>query len=96
MPGFVMVRRRNSFVVCQGRLPYLPDARREIEVLENIGTPEVKRVLQRLAEGAPEAQQTRKARASLVRFGMLAKPASLPTVLLGGNLRRACRQSPPL
>lgn len=53
-------------------------ALRAIEVLENIGTSEAKRVLQRLAGGAPEAQQTREARASLERFGKLTKPASLP------------------
>jgi Tol biopolymer transport system component len=53
-------------------------ALRAIEVLENIGTSEAKRVLQRLAEGAPEAQQTREARASLERLGKRTKPASLP------------------
>ena len=53
-------------------------ALRAIEVLENIGTSEAKRTLQRLADGAPEAQQTREARASLERFGKRTKPASLP------------------
>jgi secreted Zn-dependent insulinase-like peptidase len=53
-------------------------ALRAIEVLENIGTSEVKRTLQRLVDGAPEAQQTREARASLERFGKRTKPASLP------------------
>ncbi|HEY7427089.1 MAG TPA: hypothetical protein VH682_22835 [Gemmataceae bacterium] len=53
-------------------------ALRAIEVLENLGTSEAKRTLQRLADGAPEAQQTREARASLERFGKQTKPASLP------------------
>ncbi len=53
-------------------------ALRAIEVLENIGTSEAKRTLQRLADGAPEAQQTREARASLERFGKRTKSASLP------------------
>ncbi len=36
---------------------------RAIEVLENIGPSEVTRVLERLAEGAAEAQQTREVKA---------------------------------
>jgi hypothetical protein len=43
-------------------------ALRAIEALEQIGTPEARRVLQRLADGAPEAQQTREAKASLQRL----------------------------
>ena len=49
---------------------------RAIEVLEHIGTPEAQKVLQKLAEGAPEARQTREARASLERLAKRAKSAS--------------------
>lgn len=53
-------------------------ALRAIEVLENIGTAEAQRTLQRLAGGAAEAQQTREAKASLERLDQRTKPASLP------------------
>jgi hypothetical protein len=43
-------------------------ALRAIEALEGTGTAEAKQVLQRLASGAPEAQLTRQARASLERL----------------------------
>jgi hypothetical protein len=48
-----------------------PDRLREvraIEVLEHIGTPEAKQILQTLAEGAPEARLTQEAKASLERL----------------------------
>ncbi len=41
---------------------------RAVEVLEHSGTPEAKRVLERLAKGAPEARLTSEARASLKRL----------------------------
>jgi WD40 repeat protein len=44
-------------------------ALRAVEVLEHIGTPEASRVLDGLAQGAPEARLTRDARASLDRLG---------------------------
>jgi hypothetical protein len=43
-------------------------ALRAVEVLEHIGSPEAQRVLQTLAEGAPEAMLTREAKAALVRL----------------------------
>jgi hypothetical protein len=43
-------------------------ALRAIEVLEQIGTPKARQVLRRLANGAPEAQLTREAKASLERL----------------------------
>jgi WD40 repeat protein len=42
---------------------------RSVEVLENIGTPEAKQVLETLAKGAPEAWITQQAKAALVRLG---------------------------
>jgi hypothetical protein len=41
---------------------------RVIEVLEHVGTPSARDVLKRLAEGVPEATQTREAKASLRRL----------------------------
>ena len=41
---------------------------RSVEVLEHIGTPEAKQVLQTLAKGAPEARLTQEAKASLERL----------------------------
>ncbi len=41
---------------------------RAVEVLERIGTPEAKRVLDRLAGGTPEARLTREAKAALERL----------------------------
>jgi Tol biopolymer transport system component len=51
---------------------------RAIEVLENISTSEAKRTLERLAEGAAQAQQTREAKASLERLAKRTRPAPLP------------------
>jgi RNA polymerase sigma factor (sigma-70 family) len=41
---------------------------RAVEVLEHLGTPEAQEVLQRLAQGAPEARLTQEAKASLERL----------------------------
>ena len=37
-------------------------------MLEKLGTPEARRVVERLASGAEDARETRKARAALVRL----------------------------
>jgi hypothetical protein len=42
---------------------------RAIEILEQIGTPDARQVLQRLADGAPQALATTAARAALKRLG---------------------------
>jgi RNA polymerase sigma factor (sigma-70 family) len=43
---------------------------RAVEVLERIGTPEAKQLLEKLARGAPEARLTREAKAALARPGV--------------------------
>jgi HEAT repeat protein len=44
---------------------------RAVEVLERIGTPEARHLLETLAKGAPEARLTREARAALERLGKI-------------------------
>ena len=44
-------------------------ALRAVEVLEKVGTPEARQVLEDLARGDPAAALTREARASLDRLG---------------------------
>src|SRR5262249_3958615 len=51
-------------------------AQRALEVLEHIGSPEARRVLEALAEGAPGARLTNEAKASLQRLA--ARPAAAP------------------
>jgi hypothetical protein len=41
---------------------------RAVEVLEQLGTAEAHNLLEKLATGAPEAQQTREAKAALERL----------------------------
>jgi hypothetical protein len=41
---------------------------RAVEALEHIGTPEARKLLETLATGAPEARQTRDAKAALRRL----------------------------
>jgi WD40 repeat protein len=56
-----------------------PDQLREdraLAVLEYVGSPEARQVLQALARGAPEARRTREARAALKRLAR--RPASAP------------------
>jgi hypothetical protein len=72
------VRRRIELLLEKQELLKSParlQALRAIEVLETIGTPEAMRVLQKLADGAPESQQTREAKASLQRLAKRVKPA---------------------
>ncbi|HMC63737.1 MAG TPA: hypothetical protein VKI65_02250 [Gemmataceae bacterium] len=49
---------------------------RGLAVLEYIGTPEARKVLARVAQGAPEARLTQEAKASLERLAK--RPAAKP------------------
>jgi WD40 repeat protein len=48
---------------------------RAVEVLEHLGTPEARQLLEALAQGAPEARLTREAKASLERLARRPVPA---------------------
>jgi WD40 repeat protein len=62
-------RRIEDLLSQQGRLSGKRlRAVRAVEVLEHIATPQARQLLQKLAEGAPEARLTREARASLGRL----------------------------
>ncbi|HMC90680.1 MAG TPA: hypothetical protein VKI17_14080 [Gemmataceae bacterium] len=50
-------------------------AMRAVEVLEHIGSPEAKQILEALAQGATEARLTQEARASLERLAKWSSPA---------------------
>ena len=67
------VRRRANYLLqkLDGWPATSPDALRTwraLEVLEHVGTPAAKQVLEALAAGAPEARQTQEAKASLRRL----------------------------
>ena len=55
-----------SFLVLAGKAGTI---RRAVEVLEGLGTPEAKKLLEELARGAPGAALTRDADAALKRLG---------------------------
>jgi hypothetical protein len=71
-------RRRMESVLEKPRTlpPGTLQAIRAVEVLENISTPGARRLLESLAEGAPEARLTQQAKASLERLGK--RPAAKP------------------
>ena len=68
------VRRRVQAVLERLRgpvtRPELLQSLRAAAVLEDIGTPEARRLLEQLAKGAPEARLTREAKASLRRLDL--------------------------
>ncbi|HVS38557.1 MAG TPA: hypothetical protein VMS17_23575 [Gemmataceae bacterium] len=71
-------RRATELLDRLGHWPPVPArlrAVRAVEVLERLGTPEARRVLQEFADGIPEAQQTREARAALDRLTRPSSPA---------------------
>jgi hypothetical protein len=68
-------RQRVEAILNASPAPLTPEALRSlraVEVLERIGTAEARRVLERLAGGAPAARLTREAKASLDRLGRTA------------------------
>jgi hypothetical protein len=71
-------RRRMESVLKKSRTlpPGTLQAIRAVEVLENISTPGARRLLESLAEGAPETRLTREAKASLERLSK--RPAAKP------------------
>jgi RNA polymerase sigma factor (sigma-70 family) len=73
------VRRRVEALLAGQRLVQTPEARRNLRVvrlLEGIGSPEARQLLERLARGAPEARLTREANASLERLAR--RPGTKP------------------
>jgi hypothetical protein len=50
--------------------PELLQSLRAVAVLEDIGTPQARRLLEELANGAPEARLTREAKSSLRRLDL--------------------------
>jgi RNA polymerase sigma factor (sigma-70 family) len=73
------VRRRVEALLAGLRLVQTPEARRHlraVRVLEGVSSAEARRLLERLAEGAPEARLTREAKASLERWAR--RPATRP------------------
>ena len=65
-------------MLAQPPLARTPEARRNLRavgILENIATPEAKKLLETLATGAPEARLTQEAKASLDRVVRRVKKA---------------------
>jgi len=54
--------------------PEIVRAVRAVTVLEEVATPQARKLLQALSQGAPEARLTQEAKAALTRLG---KPASV-------------------
>jgi len=72
-PALETRRRLEQLIENQVRERWSPSAEwlrigRALEVLEHIGSPEARQVLQALAEGAPGAMLTREAKAALERL----------------------------
>ncbi len=71
-------RRTTELLDRLAQWPSAPErlrAVRAVEVLERLGTPEARRLLRELADGIPDAQQTREARAALDRLTRSSAPA---------------------
>jgi WD40 repeat protein len=73
LPSGEARRRLESFIEKQAQEQKTPShvrlrALRALEALERAGTPEARRLLEALAQGAPEALQTQQVRASLARL----------------------------
>jgi hypothetical protein len=71
-PSLEVRRRIETILDLIDEAPLTPDERRAvraIEVLEQLGTAEARRLLRGLSEGAPGAQQTDSARSALRRLG---------------------------
>ncbi|MGH7171378.1 MAG: sigma-70 family RNA polymerase sigma factor [Gemmataceae bacterium] len=71
------VRRRIEGILAEPRrVPTAEERRhlRAVRVLESIGAPEARQVLETLAKGAPDARLTRQAKAALARLARRAKP----------------------
>jgi hypothetical protein len=63
------VRRRAERLLARVAADDRRTSARALEVLEQAGTPEARRLLEALANGEPEARQTREAKAALRRLG---------------------------
>jgi RNA polymerase sigma factor (sigma-70 family) len=78
-PSLEVSRRVEALLEKQGHASWHPDpdrvrVLRALEVLESIGTPEARQVLERLAAGAPEARPTREAKAAVERLARRTTP----------------------
>jgi hypothetical protein len=71
------VKRRVEALLAGLRLVQTPEARRHlraVRVLEGIGSPDARQILERLAKGASEARLTREAKATLERLARRPEP----------------------